>query len=201
MSYGGELELSGMPARLFYVGLEKERGLVYVSAEGTQVYVVAALGADKSDPRLKQFLDSFALKSAATRPAAGVGDAHGVGVGVGPGRGGNTGGAAAGGGDAPVDYSRPFKTAEVTKKAVITAKPEPGFTEAARKFSVTGTVRLRAILAATGSVTNVSVVKGLPHGLTQKSVAAAVQIRFNPAEKDGQKVSQYVTLEYNFNIY
>jgi TonB family protein len=202
MFYGGELELSGLPARLFYVGLEKARGLVYVSAEGPQVYVVAALGADKSDPRLKQFLDSFALKSAATRPAVGVGGAPGVGTG--PGRGSDAYRAAttpALPGDAPVDYSRPFKTAEVTKKAVITAKPEPGFTEQARKFVVTGTVRLRAILAATGEVTNISVVKGLPHGLTEKAVAAAVQIRCTPAQKDGRAVSQYVTLEYNFNIY
>jgi TonB family protein len=201
MTYGGEFELSGMPARRYYVRLEKERGLVYICGEGAQVYVVAALGADEQDARLKQFLDSFALKSAATRPAA-VGDAHGAGVGagvgIGPGKGGNTGG---GVGDAAVDYNRPFKPAEVTKKAVITAKPEPGFTEQARKFSVTGTVRLRAILASTGEVTNVSVVKSLPHGLTEKAIIAARQIRFNPAERGGRKVSQYVTLEYNFNIY
>jgi TonB family protein len=198
MSYGGEFELSGMPARRYYVSLEKGRGLAYICGEGAQVYVVAALGADKSDPRLKQFLDSFALKSAATRPAVG-----GVGVGAGPGRGVNVGGAAGntGGGDAPVDYSKPFKPAEVMKKVVITEKPEPGFTEQARKFDVTGTVRLRAIFASAGEVTNISVVKGLPHGLTEKAIAAARQIRFAPAEKDGQKVSQYVTLEYNFNIY
>jgi TonB family protein len=204
MTYGGEFELSGMPARRYYVSLEKERGLVYICGEGAQVYVVAALGADKSDPRLKQFLDSFALKSAATRPSVVGGDAHGAGVGIGPGRGGNVGGAAAGntgGGDAAVDYSKPFKSAEVTKKAVITAKPEPGFTEQARKFNVTGTVRLRAILAATGEVTNISLVKSLPHGLNEKAIVAARQIRFVPAERDGQKVSQYVTLEYNFNIY
>ena len=32
-------------------------------------------------------------------------------------------------------------------------------------------------------------------------VAAAAQIRFEPAQKDGRAVSQYVVLEYNFNIY
>ena len=200
MSYGGEFELSGVPARRFNVSLEKERGLVYVCAEGERVYVVAALGADERDARLKQFLDSFALKSAATRPAV----ASGVGVGMGPGRGVNVGGATAGnagGGAAPVDYSKPFKPGDVTKKAVITGKPEPGFTEQARKFNVIGTVRLRAILAATGEMTGISVVKGLPHGLTEKAIAAAKQMRFKPAEKDGQKVSQYVTLEYYFNIY
>jgi TonB family protein len=188
MVYKGEFELSGMPARQFYVGLESGRGLVYVCGEGSRVYVVAALGADDRDARLKQFLDSFALKVGAPPSTA-------PGVGLGPGRGSNTGG------DAAVDYSKPFKPGDVTKKSVITGKPEPGFTEEARKFSVTGTVRLRAVLAATGEVTNIFIIKGLPHGLTEKAVAAANRILFIPAEKNGRKVSQYVTLEYNFNIY
>jgi TonB family protein len=202
MVYQGERELSGLPGRAFSITLEHERGHVYVCAEGAQVYVVAALGADSTDARLKQFMESFALKSAATRPSIVVGDSSGQGVGIGPGKGGNTGGGSAGNtGDGPVDYSRPFKMAELTKKAVITSKPEPGFTEQARRFNVTGVVRIRAILAATGEVKNIVVVKCLPHGLTEKAAIAAVQIRFVPAEKDGQKVSQYVTLEYNFNIY
>jgi len=106
-----------------------------------------------------------------------------------------------GGGDAPVDYNRPFRQNEVTKKAVITFKPEPSFTETARRFEVTGVVRLRAVLYKTGEIKNVSVIKSLPHGLTEKSVDAAKRIRFEPARKDGQAVSQYVVLEYNYNIY
>ena len=89
----------------------------------------------------------------------------------------------------------------MTRKALITYKPEPSFTEDARKNNVTGVVRLKAILSASGAVTGISVVKGLPDGLTEKAIAAARQIRFTPAEKDGHTVSQYVTLEYNFNIY
>ena len=89
----------------------------------------------------------------------------------------------------------------MTRKAVLTYKPEPGFTEGARKFDVNGAVRLRGILSTTGEVTNISVIKGLPHGLTEKAIAAARQVRFTPAQKDGRAVSQYVVLEYNFNIY
>ena len=104
-------------------------------------------------------------------------------------------------GAASVDYTRPFRQNEVTRRALITFKPEPGFTEEARKNDVEGVVRLRAVLNASGSVTNISVVKGLPDGLTEKAIAAARQIRFTPAEKDGRAVSQYVVLEYNFTIY
>jgi outer membrane biosynthesis protein TonB len=37
--------------------------------------------------------------------------------------------------------------------------------------------------------------------LTEKAIAAARQIRFQPAQKDGRAVSQWITIEYNFNIY
>jgi TonB family protein len=159
--------------------------------------------------------------STATVPSSGPGSGGGMGTGsgggmgsgdgtgLGPGRGYNTGGGDAheggggkgGGGGGDVDYSRPFNQRDVTRKAVITFKPEPGFTEDARKNNVTGVVRLRAILSAGGGVTGISVVKGLPDGLTEKAIAAARQIRFTPAEKDGHAVSQYIVLEYNFNIY
>ena len=141
---------------------------------------------------------------------SGGGMGPGDGTGLGPGRGGNTGGGdrndggggpGGGGGGRDVDYSRPFRQNEVTRKALITFKPEPGFTEEARKNNVTGVVRLRAILHASGGIQSISVVKGLPDGLTEKAISAARQIRFTPAEKDGRAVSQYVVLEYNFNIY
>ncbi len=147
-------------------------------------------------------------RGAGSGTGAGIGSGTGGGMGTGSGMGSSigTGGIAApknnaGGADAPVDYSKPFRTAEVTKKVVITSKPEPGFTESARVFGVTGVVRIRAILTATGTVEGVSVVKWLPHGLTQKALDAARRIRFEPAQKDGRVVSQYVTLEYNFNLY
>ena len=173
----------------------------------------------KNDPRPIPYGDPRAtatIPSSGTGRGAGMGDGSGGGVGsgngtgYGPGNGYNTGGgdaheggggAGGGGGGAPEDYRRTFKPGEVTRKAVITAKPEPGFTEEARKNNVTGTVRLRAILSASGSVQGISVVKGLPDGLTEKAIAAAKNIRFTPAQKDGRTVSQYVTLEYNFNIY
>jgi protein TonB len=140
----------------------------------------------------------------------GSGQGPGQGAGYGPGRGENVGGgdtnyggggAGGGGGGREVDYSRPFPANQVTAKAVIISKPEPGFTEEARKNNVTGLVRLRAVLSSGGAVQNISVVKGLPDGLTEKAIAAARNIKFRPAQKDGRTVSQYVTLEYNFNIY
>ena len=141
----------------------------------------------------------------------GTGQGPGDGAGYGPGRGENVGGGdpryggggpgGGGGGAPPVDYNRVFNQKDVTSKAVIISKPDPGFTEEARKNNVTGVVRLRAVLSAGGAVTGISVIKPLPDGLTERAISAARSIKFRPAQKDGRNVSQYVTLEYNFNIY
>ncbi|MCA1620850.1 MAG: TonB family protein [Acidobacteria bacterium] len=215
MRYAREFEVSGRPAREYQVWLEKARGAVYVVTDESGAYVVAALGPRAGEQAVRPFLDSFALQSATPSPrpgrpgglnvppGAGVGPGSGTGTGVGLGTGTGKveyGGMSVGGG-AAVDYSRPFRQNEVTKKAVLTRKPEPGFTEQARRFWVTGTVRLRAILWAGGEVRQIAVVRGLPHGLTQKAIAAARAIKFEPAQKGGRPVSQYVVLEYHFNIY
>ncbi len=103
---------------------------------------------------------------------------------------------------AATDPARKLYTpSETMTKAVITAKPEPGFTEQARNANISGVVRLRAVLAADGRVTHILVIKSLSHGLTERAVSAARGIKFKPATVDGRAVSQYVTLEYNFNIY
>ena len=94
-----------------------------------------------------------------------------------------------------------YAAREVTRKAQILSRPEPQYTEEARKKNVSGTVLLRAIFSASGQVTNIVAVQRLPDGLTEKAIAAARQIRFVPAQKDGRAVSQHIRLEYNFNLY
>ena len=89
----------------------------------------------------------------------------------------------------------------MTRRVTILSKPEPSFTEEARKNNVTGEVVLRVIFSSSGQVTNIVPIKRLPDGLTEKAIAAARQIKFVPAEKDGRPVSVYGTIAYNFNIY
>jgi protein TonB len=94
-----------------------------------------------------------------------------------------------------------FAPSETTTKARVLSKPEPQYTEAARKYSVSGMVALKGVISTDGRITSIRILKRLPHGLTQACVAAAKQIRFTPAVKDGQTVSQFIQLEYNFNLY
>lgn len=94
-----------------------------------------------------------------------------------------------------------FKPGEVTVKARILSRPEPEYTEEARKHQVTGTVVLRAVISADGRVRAVRPIKALPYGLTIRAIRAARQIKFIPATRDGIPVSQYIQIEYNFNLY
>ena len=100
-----------------------------------------------------------------------------------------------------VEQPKVLTTKEVTDKAVIVTKPPPGYTEEARKNRISGTVTLRAVLSSSGDVTGIRPVSNLPYGLTENAVNAARNMRFIPAVKDGRYVSQYVTIEYNFNLY
>lgn len=90
---------------------------------------------------------------------------------------------------------------QVTTKARVLGKPEPSYTEAARKAGVTGTVVLRCVFSSSGEVKDIVVVRALGYGLTARAVQAARQIRFTSAIKDGRSVSMWMQLEYNFYLY
>jgi TonB family protein len=94
-----------------------------------------------------------------------------------------------------------YSAKEVTRRAKLTYIREPGYTEKARANGVRGRVILTAVLCRTGKVTNIKVIKGLPDGLTEEAVESTRGIKFEPAVKDGEVVSQALTRECNFNIY
>ena len=100
-------------------------------------------------------------------------------------------------------YETAARTAALkpARRAQFLQRPDPGYTEVARRNNVSGTVRLRVLLRADGVAKVLRVVKGLPDGLTERAIEAAERVKFRPAERDGRPVSSVVTLEYNFNIY
>ena len=140
----------------------------------------------------------------------GFGVGEGNGNGYGRGNNGNTGGGPRQigfGGAAEVrevaDGGRemPFRSHEVDQKVRLLLKPEPRYTEEARRNDITGTVVLRVVFSHTGQITNIRALQPLPFGLTEQAIAAARGIKFMPATKGGRPVSVYMQLEYNFNLY
>lgn len=135
----------------------------------------------------------------------GLGIGDGDGDGVGPGKDGNMGGGpkqlgccGPSGGDPD---KRTFTSSEVDQRARLLSKPEPQYTEEARRNQVTGTVMLRVVFSSSGEVVQIRALSSLPFGLTERAIAAARQIKFTPAMKGGRAVSVHMQLEYNFNLY
>lgn len=90
---------------------------------------------------------------------------------------------------------------QVTRKPVVVSKPEPLYTDEARKAGITGTVVLRVIFFSSGEVGNIFVVRGLPKGLTESAIEAAKHLRFIPGTKDRAFISHWLELQYNFDLY
>ena len=135
----------------------------------------------------------------------GLGIGSGDGPGVGPGKDGNIGGGprhpGCCGSGSSEGTGGPVSASQVEQRARLLFKPEPQYTEEARINQITGTVVLRVVFSSSGDVDQIRAVRTLPFGLTERAIAAARQIRFVPAMKNGRPVSVFMQLEYNFNLY
>jgi protein TonB len=78
--------------------------------------------------------------------------------------------------------------------------PPPDYTEIARRARIQGVVQLEAVIDATGAVTRVRVIKGLPMGLDQAAVDAVREWRFTPATFRGKPVAVLYHLTINFRL-
>lgn len=65
---------------------------------------------------------------------------------------------------------------------------------------VIGTVRVRVEFLDSGKVGQVSLVSGLPYGISESAVEAAKQIKFEPAKSNGVPITSHKVLEYAFNL-
>lgn len=85
-------------------------------------------------------------------------------------------------------------------RPTILYREKAQYTQEAKDNKVEGTVALSVVFGADSQIKDIVVVRGLPHGLTEKAIEAAKKIRFEPAMKDGQPVSVRGTLEYSFRL-
>ncbi|MGD9589825.1 MAG: energy transducer TonB [Pyrinomonadaceae bacterium] len=145
-------------------------------------------------------------------PGTGGGMGTGAGTGAGSGRGtgmgsgtGSGSGSGFGDGDGPGSGSGrgdpPPPRVGVTSPVKILSKPQAKYNDAGRTNGVQGSVRLKVTLLANGTIGSITPVTRLPHGLTEQAIAAARQIRFEPAKQNGIPVSRTVTIDYTFSIY
>jgi len=184
MTYVREVSRNDLPGREYTLNLGGWAGATQFFVAREHIYTLVVLGTAGADWSQEKFFTSFITSLPPAAPPANIGNALAAPVKI----------------DSD-DPNRILTGKEVTQKVRILEKREPSYTDSARKFGVEGTVILRGVFSKDGEVTNLHVIQKLPHGLTERAIAAAQGIKFVPAMKDGRAVSMWVELQYNFNLY
>lgn len=118
---------------------------------------------------------------------SGGGVGSGTGPGYGPGRGGGTGGGV-------------YRIGGGVSDPVPIFKPEPEYSEEARKAKFQGAVLLSIVIDESGRTRDVRVIRPLGLGLDEKAVEAVLKWRFRPSQKDGRPVAVMANVEVNFRL-
>ncbi len=82
----------------------------------------------------------------------------------------------------------------------LLSKPNPEYTDEARRLGIDGEVLVNVVFLASGHVKIEGVAKGLGHGLDEAAIRAAQQIRFKPAIQDGHAVDFPAVIHIVFQL-
>lgn len=122
---------------------------------------------------------------------AGTGAGTGLGSGDGSGIGEGSGGGMGGG---------PYRAGSGVTAPRLLREVKAGYTEEARLRNLEGEVVLEIVVRRDGSVGDVRLLHGLPHGLNERAIAAVRQWRFAPAARLGQPVDVIVEVAVEFKL-
>ena len=92
------------------------------------------------------------------------------------------------------------EAAPAVEPVVILEKPNPVYSEEARRLGLEGEVQVQAVFLASGSVRLVRVSKGLGYGLDEAAMRAVLRIRFKPARQEGKAVDFPATVHIMFQL-
>jgi TonB family protein len=128
-------------------------------------------------------------------PGSGGGIGTGKGTGIGSGKGGGFGPGEGGGAGGGV-----FRVGNGVTPPRPLFKPEPEYSEEARKAKYQGTVVLYVEIWPDGKAHNIRVVRSLGLGLDDKAIEAVLKWKFAPGKKDNTPVKVGATIEVNFRL-
>src|SRR6185295_1985589 len=86
------------------------------------------------------------------------------------------------------------------RHAKVIYRVEPEYTEDARMKQITGSVLLTVTVGHDGLPQSIQVKRSLFPSLDQSAIEAARKMRFEPAMKDGQPVSEVLLVEFFFSM-
>ena len=122
----------------------------------------------------------------------GAGSGGGVGVGTGPGVGEGRGGGVGGGF---------FHVGGGVSAPRVIFRPDPEYSEEARKAKYQGTCVLWLVVGPDGKPRDLRIARSLGLGLDEKAIEAVKTWKFEPAMKDGKPVAVQINVEVSFRLY
>jgi TonB family protein len=90
--------------------------------------------------------------------------------------------------------------ASPTTPVHIMDKPKPAYTSEGRAKKIEGEVLLQVVFTASGEVQVQRVLRGLGYGLDESAENAARQIKFQPAQKNGQPIDSAAVIHIVFEL-
>jgi TonB family protein len=132
-------------------------------------------------------------------PSNGTGSGGGIGSGKGGGVGSGTGGGL-GPGSGGGFGNGAYRVGNGVTAPIAIYKPEPEYSEEARKAKYSGEVILAVVIDAKGLPTDIRVVHSLGLGLDEQAIKAVQQWRFKPGTKDGKPVAVQAQIAVNFRL-
>lgn len=136
IAYKSELSMGVIPGREYTFRLGQAVGGARIYLDGGRLYVLLALNHAGSSYASPNFFRGFLAKSRTEIPFLPV--------------------------PPTVDANQSAQViapGDTTTKARVLSKPEPQYTEAARKYGVTGTVALRGVFSTDGRLTSIRILK------------------------------------------
>jgi TonB family protein len=108
--------------------------------------------------------------------------------------------------DAPPPAPRPtvYRVGGTAQNQVapphVESKIEPQYSEEARKHKLQGSILLSLVVDATGTPTQIAVLRPLGMGLDEKAIEAISQWKFTPGQKNGAPVPVFSQVEMTFHL-
>ncbi len=92
----------------------------------------------------------------------------------------------------------PAPAAGVLEGATLVKKVDPAYPDLARRAGIEGTVELEVSIDATGAVTDVEVVRGLPLGMSEAAAEAVHRWKYRPARTASGPVASRKSVRIRF---
>jgi TonB family protein len=184
-------------------GFGDPNGLKGTGKEGAKLYAAPAGGFDMPVGPGQGNGSGGAKGIKGTIASADFGNGIATG-GKGDGRSGGAGVATGGFGSEQVVHGGPklaqLEAGPATNAVEITFKPQPVYTDEARRLKLEGEVLLEVLFSANGTLHVNRVVRGLGHGLDEAATAAANKMRYRPALRMGQPVDSTAVVHVSFQL-